>query len=178
MMHFLAIAVLVASAVSASSAAAPVATSTSACAAQNILDACLETENNLLNSCGTNDWNCKCNAYRDIVTCYNNCPMDQAVDTAQGQVQIFCGYASQYPSTTTTVAAKTGAATATTSTTTMATSTKGASSLAGSMMAASGTTGTTTGTAAAATVSSSGAGPLLGAGSMLMTVAGMIAALF
>lgn len=68
-MQFLAVAALLASAVSAAvttTATAPVATS--ACAAQNILDACISTETDLLNSCGTNDWNCKCNAYGDIVT--------------------------------------------------------------------------------------------------------------
>lgn len=67
-MQFLAVAALLATAVSAAttSAAAPVATS--ACAAQNILDACLQTENDLFDSCGTNDWDCKCNAYGAIVT--------------------------------------------------------------------------------------------------------------
>ena len=67
-MQFLSIAVLLASAVSAVTATAAPATSATSCAAQNIVDACLETENNLLDTCGTNDWDCKCNAYKNIVT--------------------------------------------------------------------------------------------------------------
>lgn len=70
-MQFLTVAALLASAVSVSAAATTSATApvaTSACAAQNILDACISTETDLLNSCGTNDWDCKCNAYGDIVT--------------------------------------------------------------------------------------------------------------
>ncbi|CAK7213352.1 hypothetical protein SBRCBS47491_001776 [Sporothrix bragantina] len=177
-MQFLAIAALLASAVSAASttAAAAAATGTSSCAAQNILDACLETENNLLGTCGTNDWDCKCNAYKNIVTCYNNCPNDQSVNTAQGQVQIFCGYASQYPSSTLAAAAKTG-------TTTTGTATKATGTAAGNSAAASGTTGTTgttgtaTGTAHPSTVTNSGADLALNAGSMLFAVAGMVAAL-
>ncbi|CAK7201662.1 hypothetical protein SEUCBS139899_004371 [Sporothrix eucalyptigena] len=169
-MKFLAIAALLASAVSAASttAAAATATSTSSCAAQNILDACLQTENDLLNSCGTNDWNCKCNAYKDIVTCYNNCPSDQAVDTAKGQEQIFCGYASQYPSSTTAAAAKTGVTTTTSAT-------KATGTAAGNT--ATSTTGTATGTATSATETNSGADLVLNAGSMLVAVAGMVAAL-
>ncbi|CAK7272158.1 hypothetical protein SEPCBS119000_004977 [Sporothrix epigloea] len=177
MMQFLALVALLASAVSATStAAAPAAAGTSTCAAQNILDACLQTENNLFNSCGTNDWNCKCNAYKDIVTCYNNCPNDPAVYSAQGQVQIFCGYASQYPSTTTAVAAKTGG-TVTTPTSTMAPGTKGTTTASVGSMTTGGTAGTTTGTAAAATVTDSGASPLLQSGSILVTFVGIIAAL-
>ena len=67
-MQFLAVAALLATAVSAATTTATAPVATSACAAQNILDACISTETDLLNSCGTNDWNCKCNAYGDIVT--------------------------------------------------------------------------------------------------------------
>ncbi|CAK7211316.1 hypothetical protein SCUCBS95973_001071 [Sporothrix curviconia] len=171
-MQFLTIAALLASAVSAASttAAAAAATSTSSCAAQNILDACLNTENSLLDSCGTNDWDCKCNAYKDIVTCYNNCPNDQAVDTAQGQVQIFCGYASQYPSSTAKAAAA-ATGTATTATTAKATGTAAGSTASGTAA------GTATGTATAATETNSGADLALNAGSLLVAVAGVVAAL-
>lgn len=69
-MTFLAVAALLLSAAAAATttAAAAGAAATSSCAAQNILDACLQTENDLLNSCDTNDWVCKCNAYKLIVT--------------------------------------------------------------------------------------------------------------
>ncbi|KJR84631.1 GPI anchored serine-threonineeeee rich protein [Sporothrix schenckii 1099-18] len=182
-MQFLTFAALLASAVSVSaattSAAAPVGTSTSSCAAQNILDACLQTETDLFNSCGTNDWNCKCNAYGAIVTCYNNCPSDQTVVTAKGQQQIFCGYASQYPSATPTGAKKTGTATtsATKATGTKAAASAGSSTDSGSGASGSASSGTASGTAKPPAETHSGADLAIKSGSMLFAVAGMAAAL-
>lgn len=51
---------------STSSAAA--SSSSSSCAAQNILDACLSTEQAQFSSCGGNDWDCLCTQQTNIVT--------------------------------------------------------------------------------------------------------------
>ncbi|EFX04791.1 phospholipase d1 [Grosmannia clavigera kw1407] len=79
-------------------AASATAQTTSACAAENIVTACLSTENAQLASCGTSDWDCMCNAYVNIITCYNNCPDDTARNSAVGQKELYCSYASAYPS--------------------------------------------------------------------------------
>ncbi len=44
------------------------AQTSSACAADYIVETCLQTETDTLNLCGTNDWDCKCAAYNAIVT--------------------------------------------------------------------------------------------------------------
>ncbi len=67
-------AVLSLAALAALVAAAPDATQTAAsanptCAAENIVDACLGTENALLASCQTTDYDCQCHAYQAIVQC-------------------------------------------------------------------------------------------------------------
>lgn len=97
MKFFLPIALLAASA-SAQSAAAPAPSS--ACQANYIVEACLTTQNTRLAGCAGTDYSCQCSAYIDILTCYNNCPDDTRKPIADGQRQIFCGYASQYPSST------------------------------------------------------------------------------
>lgn len=43
-------------------------------------------------------------------SCYDNCPNDGRKASAAGQQQIYCSYASQYPSTTRSVASQTSGA--------------------------------------------------------------------
>ncbi|KAK0733300.1 hypothetical protein B0T26DRAFT_745360 [Lasiosphaeria miniovina] len=164
-----------ASAVAAQTTAA--ADSSSDCAADYIVSRCLETENDKLDACVTGDWNCMCSQWQNIVTCYNNCPNDQRVSTAKGQEQIFCGYASQFPSATPTKAA---AAKTTVPTPAATTSGAAAQSQAEDAAATATTTGTntatSTGTAASTTKSSSAGDLVLNTGSILAAVAGVVAA--
>ncbi|KAK4211100.1 hypothetical protein QBC37DRAFT_20175 [Rhypophila decipiens] len=141
------------------------------CQALYIVEACLEGEERKLADCRDGDWDCKCNQHINILTCFNNCPQDTRINQWTGQKQIFCGYASQYPSSTTkVVAAKpTGA-------TTPAQTTEGKADDASPTNTDATGTGTTTGTAAAATKTDSGAADLVfNAGSMLAAVAGVAA---
>ncbi|KAK4191144.1 hypothetical protein QBC35DRAFT_36600 [Podospora australis] len=85
--------------------ASSVAAQTSACGADYIVEACLSSQTDILNKCGAQDYNCRCAAWEAIITCYNNCPNDTRKFESQGQKEIFCGYASQFPSSTTKVAA-------------------------------------------------------------------------
>jgi len=48
--------------------ASAVAAQTSSCAAENILQTCLETTTAVFNACGPNDWECKCYGQQAIVT--------------------------------------------------------------------------------------------------------------
>jgi len=81
-------------------AAAAAAQTTSRCAADYIVETCLNSEKAKLASCKAEDWNCKCAAWEAILTCYNNCPNDPNLHVDAGQKEIFCGYASQFQSTT------------------------------------------------------------------------------
>ncbi|KAI9867165.1 MAG: hypothetical protein M1813_009443 [Trichoglossum hirsutum] len=72
----------------------------SACAAQNIVDACLVTQKATLTSCGPNDYGCLCNVWTNINTCYNNCPGHPDSFGAQQSKVSFCGAASANPTST------------------------------------------------------------------------------
>jgi hypothetical protein len=83
--------------------------------ARSTLDVCIASIQGQINSCATNDYSCLCTQYVNLITCYNNCPNDPNVGTAQQQRELNCNNASVYGSTTTygTAAATSGAATAT-----------------------------------------------------------------
>ncbi|KAK2812652.1 hypothetical protein FQN50_001298 [Emmonsiellopsis sp. PD_5] len=74
------------------------------CAAQNILDACLKSTKLTLDNCPVNDWECLCARYTDVLTCYNNCPSDSGKFAIQSSQVANCNAAKQYakPTTTTT----------------------------------------------------------------------------
>ncbi|KYK60380.1 hypothetical protein DCS_01517 [Drechmeria coniospora] len=83
---------------------------TASCDADFIVTQCLSTELPKAQACKTTDYDCLCAAYQSIATCYNNCPNDPRVSTAQGQVTQFCMNASVFGDRA--VAAKTAAAAA------------------------------------------------------------------
>ncbi|KAK0615025.1 hypothetical protein B0T17DRAFT_375746 [Bombardia bombarda] len=165
--------------------AATVATAqtTSACAADYIVEACLSTENARLATCATTDYDCQCAAWGSILTCFNNCPNDQRAATYAGQKQIFCGYASQFPSSTT----KLIISASTTVASTIATSTTGANTNedttddttnTDSTATATATSTSVTGTAATAssTPTNAAADLAMNAGRVLAAVAGVVVA--
>ncbi|KAM7198627.1 hypothetical protein V8F33_004894 [Rhypophila sp. PSN 637] len=139
------------------------------CQALYIVEACLEGEERKFRDCRENDWDCKCNQHINILTCFNNCPQDSRINRYEGQKQIYCSYASQFPSSTTkVVAAKPTGAPAQT--------TEGKADDASPTNTDATGTSTTTGTAAAATKTDNGAADLVfNAGSMLAAVAGVAA---
>ncbi|KAI9773930.1 MAG: hypothetical protein M1840_006156 [Geoglossum simile] len=97
------------SSVKTASAAAP-----SACAAQNIVDACLVTEKNAVDACGTsNNYSCLCQAWTNVVICYENCPGHPEAFGAQQYKLSYCNAASANPTSAATVtSAPSSAATA------------------------------------------------------------------
>ena len=52
----------------------------------------------------SNDYDCLCNQYGNLLTCYANCPGDVGVTTVQQQRDQNCIAASGYPSTSSTLA--------------------------------------------------------------------------
>ncbi|KAL2264931.1 hypothetical protein VTJ83DRAFT_7441 [Remersonia thermophila] len=148
-------------AVLASSAAAQ---TTSECGAAYIVDACLASEHAKLDACGNQDYDCKCNNWINILTCFNNCPNDTRKHESDGQRQIFCDYASRFASTSTQAVAptQTSAPAQTTENAEAAEPTDAESSA------------TTSSTAPAST--NNAADLVLNAGGMLAAVAGVVAA--
>jgi len=152
-------------------ASSAVAQTTSVCLADYIVKACLSSEKAKLTSCVSTDYDCQCQQWKNIITCYNNCPDDPDQFTAGGQRDIFCGYASQFASTTAKVAAATQVPTETAA---KATDNANAGQTgSGSAASKSGSTATSTGKAAANT--NSAADLVLNAGSVLAAVAGVAA---
>ena len=62
------------------------------CQAQNIVDACVSGYQDRIKGCQqkSNDWICLCDVYRDVLTCYNNCPDSNEKPPVQNQVTQFC----------------------------------------------------------------------------------------
>ncbi|XXH03482.1 dihydroorotate dehydrogenase [Hypoxylon texense] len=70
-----------------------------ACAAQNILDTCLQTTESYVSLCATTDYMCLCDKYVAIMTCFNNCPNDSREASYQQQKDLYCMNASLYATT-------------------------------------------------------------------------------
>ncbi|PGG99666.1 hypothetical protein AJ79_08440 [Helicocarpus griseus UAMH5409] len=70
------------------------------CAAQNILEACIKSTKAILATCGTNDWDCLCTHYTNVLTCYNNCPNDDGRFGVQSSQTANCNAAKQYGTST------------------------------------------------------------------------------
>ncbi|KAK3305369.1 uncharacterized protein B0T15DRAFT_194905 [Chaetomium strumarium] len=139
---------------------------TTACAADYIVESCLSTEKAKLESCGHEDYTCRCAGWNAILTCYNNCPNDPRLHDDAGQREIFCGYASQFATTSTKATAKPSTA--------AAAQTTGADQ--GASSSSSGSSSTATTTAAGSTSTNSAADLALNAGGILAAVAGVVAA--
>ncbi|KAJ2659203.1 hypothetical protein IWW48_003639 [Coemansia sp. RSA 1200] len=71
----------------------PVPQGNPVCAAQNILDNCLSQQRTVFSMCSYADWGCKCSAQKAIAGCFNNCPMDEAKPSHEGQITVFCNAA-------------------------------------------------------------------------------------
>jgi hypothetical protein len=71
------------------------AASSDKCQAQNIVDACVSGYKDRISNCekASNDWICMCDVYKDVLTCYNNCPDSNAKPPVQNQVTQYCAAA-------------------------------------------------------------------------------------
>jgi len=157
----------------ASVATAAQPTSSSACLAQNIVDACVAGIQPQINACAGTDWICLCQQYQNLLTCYNNCPGLAARASVQNQVTSFCtaaapllsssaAAAATMPHASTTAATASGASGANTMVTA---TTRGAATASGSQSAASASP-----TGAAGFV----AAPISGAVAIFLGLAGLL----
>ncbi|KAF7712763.1 Uncharacterized protein PECH_007337 [Penicillium ucsense] len=83
------------------------------CAAQNVVDRCVQDMQFQLEGCDTYDFACQCTRSTNVVDCYNNCPDLIASTTAQSIRQQNCANAKAYATTTTFGAAPSQTATGT-----------------------------------------------------------------
>ncbi|KAH7030754.1 uncharacterized protein B0I36DRAFT_113605 [Microdochium trichocladiopsis] len=89
-------------------AASSASAATSTCPGINILEACLETTQGYLSLCtNQGDWQCLCDKWTAIVSCFDNCPTDSRASSFGNNKQLYCLNASLY-ATTTSVAVPTG----------------------------------------------------------------------
>ncbi|KAK4164474.1 hypothetical protein QBC43DRAFT_47208 [Cladorrhinum sp. PSN259] len=152
-------------------AAGAVAQATSACAADYVVESCLGSERSKLAACASTDYECLCAGNQSLITCFNNCPNDVRVKNAQGQRDIFCGYASQFPSKATNPATPSQTSGATNAQQTSDKTQGDSSSRSGS---ASGSPSSTS-SSSPATNSNSAAYLALNAGGVLAAIAGVVA---
>ncbi|KAL2171594.1 hypothetical protein VTG60DRAFT_2427 [Thermothelomyces hinnuleus] len=144
-------------------ASSAVAQTTSTCAADYIVESCLSTEKAKLGNCGTENYDCLCASWEAILTCYNNCPNDDRQQSDAGQRDIFCGYASQFKSSTSAPSASKTASTPAKATDDQNPTSTGSES------------STATSTGSSPTNTNSGADLALNAGGVLAAVAGVVA---
>ncbi|CAL3967619.1 unnamed protein product [Diplocarpon coronariae] len=153
--------------------------STNVCGAKPVLDQCLGSTQLIAAACAATDYNCLCQKWTDVVVCFNVCPDDTRLAGLQNTKDSYCAYA------TTSTARVVSSAPPSPSTSTAATATAAPPSSATRTQSTSGSalsvaTGSRTTTASAASASEtgkSGAGKVvLGAGGVLMGLAGFAGA--
>ncbi|KAH7419929.1 hypothetical protein BKA64DRAFT_652028 [Cadophora sp. MPI-SDFR-AT-0126] len=155
------------------------ATSTT-CAGQNVLDQCLASTKLIVAQCGTTDWGCLCQKWNDVLTCYtaSGCSNDAGIAEAQNSKDTYCAQASIYTSTTSSAISRAVSATttATTATGTGATSAQTTDDN-GAVRVASTSSGTATGASATQSGNAARKDLVVGAGSVMMGLAGLVGAL-
>ncbi|KAF3405214.1 hypothetical protein DPV78_002198 [Talaromyces pinophilus] len=133
------------------------------CAAQNILDACLATEQAQLSGCAANDWDCLCEQSNNVLTCYNNCPGDDGQFGAQQTMTSYCNAAKAYgTSTSSTASSSTTASASAASSASSATASEEASATHTGTATSGHSSSTSTATGAFSTSSHSAAAPVAG----------------
>ncbi|QKX56128.1 uncharacterized protein TRUGW13939_03228 [Talaromyces rugulosus] len=145
-----------------------------ACAAQNILDACLASMTPQLEACEANDWSCLCNQSTNVLTCYNNCPGDDNQFGAQQTKTSYCNAAKAYATTTTTTSSS-HSATATSSEASAASASETSSG--SSSSSSSSLSSTSTGSFAQSTSSGAAAAAMATGGVHVHVQGGLVAAL-
>ncbi|RDW91230.1 hypothetical protein BP5796_02395 [Coleophoma crateriformis] len=148
---------------------------TSACAAQPVLEACLASTEAIAAGCASTDYGCLCQKWTDVVTCFQQCPNDSRFASIHSEQETYCADATVYTSSTSSLASvRSSAAAATTSgNVNAATTTSGTTQTTGSA------TGTSTSSSASSSASKNAAMRDLwvNPGGVLAAVAGVAGAL-
>ncbi|RQM05547.1 hypothetical protein DH86_00001576 [Scytalidium sp. 3C] len=156
------------------------AQTTSACAAQPVLEACLASTQAIASDCASNDYNCLCPKWKTVLQCFEQCPNDSRYGGILSTEETYCAdmsvYTSAAPSTSATAQASSPASAAASA---PASTTSSADAAVRTADSSSSSSSTSSGAAATQSAKSSGAKDLaVGAGSMIMAVAGFMGAFF
>ncbi|KAL1917375.1 uncharacterized protein VTP21DRAFT_5031 [Calcarisporiella thermophila] len=66
-----------------------------ACPAKVNFDSCITRARQIFESCGLQDFPCRCQRQKELAQCYNLCPNDPGKGSEEGQVTIWCSYEKQ-----------------------------------------------------------------------------------
>jgi len=148
--------------------------SSTACAAQPVMDACYASTSAIAQACATTDYGCLCSKWNDVLTCFQQCPNDPRYAATLSSHETYCNDNVAYGTSTSSAISR--SVSAAPSATTSGSSGAQATDSSGGVRAASSTTGTSTGASSTSTAKSGAEGLLVGAGSVLMGVAGFVGA--
>ncbi|OKL59258.1 hypothetical protein UA08_05509 [Talaromyces atroroseus] len=152
------------------------------CAAQNILDACIQDTSPQLQACEANDWDCLCEQSNNVLTCYNNCPGDDGQFGAQQTMTSYCNAAKAYGSSTSssisaTPSASAASAASASSTSTGSFATKTASSGSSNLVASASSSSTSSSSNPLSTSSDSAAAASVMVNGWMIVQGGLVAAM-
>jgi len=140
---------------------------TSVCADQPVLDTCLASTEALANACQSTDYLCLCQKWNAVVICYNDCPNDPGLSSANSTESSYCSQAAVY-GTTTFLQVSSSSSSGSSATTTSASVTETGSTKTTGSATATGTGGFSQATGAAVNLR------VIGTGGMLAAVAGVV----
>ncbi|CZR60376.1 uncharacterized protein PAC_10272 [Phialocephala subalpina] len=176
---FLAVSSLAAITVAQTTSYSYITPTTSTCAAQAVLDSCFASTTAIIQTCATTDYGCLCQKYNDLLTCFLQCPNDSRLGAAQSSQATYCSDASAYTSTTSSAISR-AVSSAVSAATTNAGTASGAATTgsSGAVRVASSTDSGSSASASATSTAKSGAKKelMVGAGSVVMGLAGLAAA--
>jgi len=76
---------------------------TTDCPGEAVLQNCLAGTQAIAQNCATTDYDCLCGKWNDVLTCYNECPLDPAVSSINSTKITYCADAVEYVTSSFTV---------------------------------------------------------------------------
>ncbi|KAI9048666.1 hypothetical protein LZ554_007497 [Drepanopeziza brunnea f. sp. 'monogermtubi'] len=138
---------------------------TETCGALPVLNQCISSTQIIAKACKPTDYSCLCDKWNVVVVCFDVCPNDDRLSGIQNTAASYCAYA---PTTTSAIV------TPTKTPTPSSTSSGGPSPVAGGSTPA--TNGTSTGGSSGSSATGGANNVVLGAGSVMMCLAGLVGA--
>ncbi|KAH8782596.1 hypothetical protein BGZ57DRAFT_886053 [Hyaloscypha finlandica] len=151
-------------------------TSSTKCAAQPVMDSCYASTSAIAQACTTTDYSCLCSKWNDVLTCFLQCPNDPRYASAKSLHETSCNNFVAYGGTTTPAISR--AVSSAVFTTTSGSSGAQATESSGAVRVTSSTTASGAGASSTSTVKNGAEGVAVGAGSVLMGIAGFVGAFF
>ncbi|PMD27440.1 hypothetical protein NA56DRAFT_654249 [Hyaloscypha hepaticicola] len=149
-------------------------TSSTACAAQPVMDSCYASTSAIAQACATTDYSCLCSKWNDVLTCFLQCPNDPRYAATLSSHETYCNDEVAYGTTTSAPISRPVSAAPSSATTSGSSGAQTTDS--GGVRVASSSTASGTGASSTGTSKNGAEGLAIGAGSVLMGVAGLVGA--